>query len=63
MNWQIKQKQKQKNKNKKTKRKSQFNDDLYLSSINIASETTLHSLSNDISYVKWHHLMNHICGK
>ena len=45
------------------RKKSQFNADLYLSSINIATETTPHSQSNDVSHVKRHYVMNPICGR
>ena len=36
---------------------------LYLTSINIATETTPHSQANDISHVKRHYVMNPICGR
>ena len=53
LNWQI----------KMIRKKSQFNADLYLSSIIIATETTPHSQLNDVSHVKRHYVMNPICGR
>lgn len=47
----------------KKKNKSQSNADSYLSSINIATETTHHAQPNDIVHVKKHYAVNLICGK